>query len=114
MRNIDFLAIKSNASEPIDTAHHPDGSTEILLSVPNYDCNWQSVYRLAEPKRLPKGTTIHCEAHYDNSSENPANPDPNRELTWGEQTREEMLSGYLDYIVDEPIPSGASLQTSVP
>jgi len=84
------------------TAQYPDGSSEILLSVPNYDFNWQSVYRLAEPKRLPKETTIHCEAHYDNSAENPANPDPNRELTWGEQTWDEMLIGYLDYIVDVP------------
>jgi len=96
------------------TAEYPDGSTEILLSVPNYDFNWQSVYRLSEPKRLPKGTTIQCEARYDNSAENPANPDPKREVTWGEQTWDEMLIGYLDYIVDEPIPSDASLQTSVP
>jgi peroxiredoxin len=79
------------------TAEHPDGHTEILLSVPRYDFNWQSVYRLVEPKSLPKGTKIHCEAHYDNSSENPANPDPTRTVTWGEQSEDEMMIGFIDY-----------------
>ena len=77
------------------TAQYPDGRTEILLSVPNYDFNWQSAYRLAEPKPVPRGTTIHCEARYDNSADNPANPDPNREVTWGEQTWDEMLIRFI-------------------
>jgi peroxiredoxin/mono/diheme cytochrome c family protein len=79
------------------TATYPDGKKEVLLSVPAYDFAWQSVYRLAEPKILPKGTRIDCLAHYDNSSKNPANPDPTITVRWGEQTYEEMLIGYLDY-----------------
>jgi thiol-disulfide isomerase/thioredoxin len=79
------------------SAHYPDGRTEILLSVPRYDFNWQSVYRLAEPKAMPKGTEIHCEAHYDNSRANLANPDPTRTVTWGEQSEDEMMIGFVDY-----------------
>jgi len=96
------------------TAQYPSGASEILLSVPNYDFNSQNIYRLVEPKRMPKGTTIHCEAHYDNSAENPANPDPTRTVLWGEQTWDEMLWGLLDYIEDEPIPFGASFQQHGP
>ena len=79
------------------SAEYPDGRTEILLSVPRYDFNWQSVYRLAEPKSLPKGTKIRCEAHFDNSRANPANPDPTRTVTWGEQSEDEMMIGFIDY-----------------
>jgi hypothetical protein len=93
------------------TAQYPDGTSEILLYVPNYDFNSQNIYRLAEPKLMPKGTTIHCEAHYDNSAENPANPDPSRTVLWGEQTWDEMLWGLLDYIDVEPIQSGQTLHT---
>ncbi len=57
-------------------ATYPDGKTEVLLDIPKYDFNWQSAYRLAQPKRMPAGTKIHCVAHYDNSKNNPANPDP--------------------------------------
>ena len=86
----------------------------ILLSVPAYDFNWQSVYRLAEPKPLPMGTEIHCEAHFDNSAENLANPDPDRTVLWGEQSWDEMMIGFIDYFEDDPIGSGASFQPSVP
>jgi hypothetical protein len=68
------------------------------LSVPAYDFGWQSVYRLTEPKRLPKGTRIECLAHFDNSAKNPANPDPTMTVRWGEQTFEEMMIGYLDCV----------------
>src|SRR5207253_2178343 len=56
-------------------AIYPDGSREILLDVPRYDFTWQNAYILAEPKRLPKGTIVHCLARYDNSSGNPVLPD---------------------------------------
>ncbi len=79
------------------TARYPDGTSEVLLSVPSYDFGWQSVYRLAEPKRLPRGTRIECLAHFDNSAANPANPDPTRTVTWGDQVWDEMMIGYLDY-----------------
>lgn len=81
-------------------AIYPDGKNEILLSVPQYDFNWQSAYRLKSPKRLPAGTRIECTAHYDNSKGNPANPDPSKQVTWGDQTWQEMMIGYVDYIVD--------------
>jgi hypothetical protein len=79
------------------TAFYPDGRTEVLLSVPRYDFNWQGTYRLAEPKSLPAGTRIECEAHYDNSAGNPANPDPTQTVLWGEQSSDEMLIGFVDY-----------------
>jgi hypothetical protein len=84
------------------TATYPDGKSEVLLSVPAYDFGWQSVYRLAEPKRLPKGTRIDCLAHFDNSAKNPANPDPTKTVRWGEQTFEEMMIGYLDCVIEAP------------
>jgi hypothetical protein len=83
-------------------AEYPDGRKEILLSVPRYDFNWQASYRLAEPALLPKGTRIHCTAHFDNSAKNPANPDPKKEVTWGDQTWEEMMIGWVDYIWEQP------------
>ncbi len=89
------------------TAVYPDGNQEVLLSVPAYDFAWQSAYRLAEPKALPKGTRIECVAHFDNSSANPANPDPSKTVTWGDQTFEEMMIGYIDYIEDAPEPKPA-------
>ena len=57
-------------------AEYPDGTREVLLDVPNYDFNWQLRYMLAEPKLMPKGTRLHCTAHFDNSADNLANPDP--------------------------------------
>lgn len=86
------------------TAIYPDGRREVLLSVPFYDFNWQNVYRLADPKPLPRGTRIECVAHFDNSAKNPVNPDPTRTVRWGEQSSDEMMIGYLDYCVDLPEP----------
>jgi len=77
-------------------ATYPTGETETLLTVPKYDFNWQLTYYLKEPKVLPKGTVIECVAHYDNSPNNPANPDPKSDVYWGEQTWEEMLAGFID------------------
>ncbi len=77
-------------------AQYPDGKKEILLDVPRYDFAWQQTYALKEPKRLPAGTKIQCTAHYDNSPENVANPNPNRIVHWGEQTWDEMLMGFMD------------------
>ena len=79
-------------------AVYPDGRRETLLSVPRYDFNWQSNYRLAEPKKLPAGTRIECTATYDNSTANKNNPDPTAAVRWGEQTWEEMMVGFLDYV----------------
>ncbi len=75
-------------------AEYPDGSREVLLDVPNYDFNWQLRYMLTEPKLMPKGTRLHCTAHYDNSADNLANPDPTKVVTFGDQTWEEMMFGF--------------------
>lgn len=85
------------------TAAYPDGRSEVLLSVPRYDFNWQSAYRLVEPKPMPKGTRIDCLAHFDNSAENPANPDAGASVLWGEKTVDEMMIGYIDFYIDGPI-----------
>jgi peroxiredoxin len=76
---------------------HPDGRKEVLLSVPRYDFGWQSNYRLAQPMRLKAGTKIRCTAHFDNSADNPNNPDPKAEVRWGDQTWHEMMIGFVDY-----------------
>jgi mono/diheme cytochrome c family protein len=83
-------------------ATYPDGTQETLLSVPNYDFNWQTTYELATPKRLPAGTKVTHSTTWDNSSQNKANPDPNREVPWGQQTWDEMLYGVVRFrYVDE-------------
>jgi peroxiredoxin len=83
-------------------AIYPDGKREVLLSVPRYNFNWQSVYRLAEAKVMPKGTKIHCTAHFDNSTKNPNNPDPTQLVRWGDQTWEEMMIGWMDMVYGRP------------
>ncbi len=76
----------------------PGGQRQLMLDVPRYDFNWQLSYRYEEPLKLPRGSRIEVAAHYDNSASNPANPDPTREVRWGDQSDEEMLLGYLEYI----------------
>jgi peroxiredoxin len=89
-------------------AVYPDGKREVLLSVPRYDFGWQSNYFLETPLHVPAGTRIECTAHFDNSKDNPNNPDPARWVHWGEQTWEEMMIGFLDYVLDEaPAKRGA-------
>lgn len=78
-------------------AEYPDGGSEILLRVDGYDFNWQTTYRLAEPKTMPAGTKLLCVASYDNSSRNPSNPDPTRDVSWGRETTDEMMIGFVDY-----------------
>jgi hypothetical protein len=85
------------------TVVYPDGRQEMILSVPKYDFNWQLTYELAEPLDLPKGARIDCVAWYDNSPNNKFNPDPSKEVRWGDQTWEEMMIGWFTYTV----PSGA-------
>jgi peroxiredoxin len=75
------------------TAIYPDQREEILLDVPRYDFNWQNIYMLAEPKRIPEGTELVCVAHFDNSADNLMNPDPTKTVYWGDQTWEEMMVG---------------------
>ncbi|MBP6823380.1 MAG: cytochrome c [Acidobacteria bacterium] len=86
-------------------AHFPDGTSKILLSVPKYDFNWQTYYVPKEPVAIPKGTKIECTAHYDNSKANKYNPDPTKDVRWGDQTWEEMMIGWLSYYSDSSIPA---------
>ncbi len=79
-------------------AHYPDSSTEMLLSVPNYNFNWQIEYYLSKPKFLPAGTEVVCRATFDNSAQNPANPDPNATVRWGRQSWDEMMVGRIFYV----------------
>lgn len=79
------------------TAIYPDGSEELLLSVPDYDFNWQLAHEFAEPYRVPAGTQIIAVGAFDNSEQNPANPDPSVEVNWGEQSWEEMFMGFYSW-----------------
>lgn len=78
---------------------YPDGHSEILLNIPRYDFNWQLSYELARPLKVPKGARIECVAHYDNSPNNKYNPDPSKEVRWGDQTWEEMMIGWFNYTI---------------
>jgi hypothetical protein len=92
------------------TATYPDGKEEILLDVPKYDFNWQNSYALAEPKRLPAGTVVKCDAYFDNSADNLVNPDPKQQVHWGDQTYDEMMIGTM--VVTEPdVEQAARAQT---
>jgi len=79
----------------------PDGRTETLLSVPKYSFNWQLIYYLAKPLRLPAGAKVQVTAHWDNSANNPFNPDPGKTVTWGDQSWDEMLSVPMGVITDQ-------------
>jgi peroxiredoxin len=78
---------------------YPDGRKETLLDVPRYDFGWQTAYDLTRRLHLPKGTTFHCTAQFDNSANNPNNPDPRSTVRWGDQTWEEMMVGFYDVAV---------------
>ncbi len=85
-------------------AVYPDGTTEVLLSVPKYNFNWQYSYRPEEPVFLPAGTKLIAKGAMDNSDRNPANPDPTKPVFFGLQTMHEMFFGFvtLRYIGDTP------------
>ncbi|MFG0332165.1 MAG: hypothetical protein ACF8TS_02290 [Maioricimonas sp. JB049] len=77
----------------------PDDSRQTLLDVPAYDFNWQLEYRLSEPLEVSRGSRLEVTGWYDNSADNPANPDPTITVNWGDQTDDEMLIGYVEYYV---------------
>ena len=81
------------------TVTYPDKREEVLLNVPRYDFNWQNSYEFREPKLIPAGTKLKCVAHFDNSENNLANPDPTATVRWGDQTWEEMMIGYFDVAI---------------
>jgi hypothetical protein len=83
----------------------PDGTVRPLLSVPNYDFNWQTYYMFKEPLSIPKSARILSTAWYDNSDKNPSNPDPKVEVKWGDQTWEEMQYTGILYTIRNPQPA---------
>ena len=87
-------------------AVYPDGRTEVLMRVPKYDFFWQLDYKLAEPLVLPPGTRIAVTGWFDNSPNNPKNPDPTATVKFGEQSWEEMMVGAYDIV----IPADMSLR----
>ncbi|MBX3411636.1 MAG: redoxin domain-containing protein [Pirellulales bacterium] len=91
--------------------HYPDGKVETLLDVPRYDFNWQVIYMLEQPILAPAGSKLYCLAHFDNSENNLANPNPNEDVRWGDQTWEEMMIGWFSESTDidpSQLPAGES------
>lgn len=84
-----------------------DGKTTVLLDVPRFDFNWQLNYQLATPVSLKKGDVLRYRAWYDNSKNNPANPDPTRKVRWGDQTYDEMHLGYVEYVIPGEKPGSS-------
>jgi hypothetical protein len=83
-------------------ATRPDGSTVTLIRIDDWDFNWQGTYEFVEPVALPKGSRIEMLAHFDNSAGNAANPNsPPKDVTWGEQTTDEMCIGFFQRTVDD-------------
>jgi mono/diheme cytochrome c family protein len=82
-------------------AQYPDGNKEMLLDVPEYDFNWQTTYWYKEPKILPPGSSVELAMAWDNSANNPYNPDPTRSVRFGEPTTDEMFFGFMYYAFEE-------------
>jgi hypothetical protein len=80
------------------TLEYADGKKETVLHVPRYDFNWQLVYQTSV--HVPKGTRLRVDAHFDNSANNPANPNPNRTVYYGEMTWEEMMYAFFGVVVE--------------
>jgi hypothetical protein len=89
---------------------YPDGRDEIVLNVPRYDFNWQIVYQPMKPIRVPMGVRLHVDAHYDNSTSNRFNPDPNRTVYIGRMTWEEMMAPFFAVIVPKDVDAGTVLK----
>ena len=90
-------------------ASYPDGRKETLLWVPDYNFNWQITYRAAQPVFLPKGTRVIITARFDNSANNPLNPDPTKAIRFGAASETEMMSGWIEYVDHVPQSLSASL-----
>lgn len=90
------------------TAFYPDGKVEELLYVPNYDFNWQTSYEYPEPKTMPAGTRLEVTMHFDNSTGNPANPDPDQSIRFGGPTTDEMMLGWMSWAYADQDPQLAS------
>jgi hypothetical protein len=90
-------------------ATYPDGRSEILVRVPRYNFQWQVIYMLEKPIKLPKGTRIDVFATWDNSANNKSNPDPSSTVRIGQQSWDEMLVALLGVSVDRGVDPGKVL-----
>jgi hypothetical protein len=96
-------------------AFYPSGESELLLKG-KFDFNWQLGYEFAKPVVLPKGTRLESIAHFDNSENNPYNPNPGIDVKYGPQTTDEMAVSFMGFIIDvkaDPnklLPRGGSRQ----
>ncbi len=88
------------------------GDIETLLDVPNYDFNWQLLYRYRDPLLVERGDTIRFTSWYDNSVNNPANPDPTKTVGWGSQTYDEMQVGYVEFYMPNEVPGEVAREVS--
>jgi len=79
------------------SAEYPDGTSEELINIANYNYNWQLAYTYKEPKAVPAGTVITATGAFDNSEQNQMNPDANRSVPWGLQSWDEMFFGAADW-----------------
>lgn len=91
------------------TATLPGGEQVCLVDVPDWDFHWQGTYTYKNPIAIPIGSRVDLSASYDNSSDNPANPNnPPKAVSWGENTTDEMCIAFLGYTVDAENLTGAS------
>ena len=84
------------------------------LVVPRFNFNWQTLYRLSNPLALPKGTRLLVTAHFDNSARNKYNPDPTRAVRWGDPTYDEMMIGWFDMVIDNPMKPKKTMPADKP
>ena len=93
----------------------PDGRTETLMNVPKYDFSWQIYYELAQPRKIPAGSTIASVAHYNNTAKNKFNPAPDQPVQWSEQSWDEMYLPFILYTADsEALPASPTPVTTSP
>jgi len=84
--------------------HYPDGTSETAFDLPNFNFDWQRIYWLTQPKKIPSGTEVEYIAEWDNSTENPLNPDPNVDVPWGARTTDEMYGGHVFFTMARQRP----------
>ena len=90
-------------------AVYPDGRREVILNVPHYDFRWQETYFLKHQFLMPKGTKLVTTAYFDNSLDNPQNPDPSKAIRWGEPSDEEMMGFWLQFADPKPVDGKAAV-----
>jgi Tfp pilus assembly protein PilF len=101
--DVDLLAVYPHAhylgKDLLATATLPNGSTDTLIHIPNWDMDWQAVFRYQQPVFLPKGTTVHMHYVYDNSEDNAMNPNhPPVRVRGGNRARDEMAHLWLQVL----------------